>query len=160
MPFVITLAEIIEVMTLGGIFAGTITTWCCDHPGPGCVKKHHILNSFADVGPCGVPKYNFDICSNQLHDQDKNGIKVWTSVPSQGGKNTPLDWTAACRLVDQGNLLVARFDNVPPACMDLAGVLTGVCTGDGPRPTPCGSACMQYTGLSDDQLRQLSSYLQ
>ena len=54
---------------------------------------------------------------------------------------------------------VGKFDNVPPACMNLAVALSGSCTGEGPRPTPCGSACMQYSGLSDDQFRQLSSYL-
>ncbi len=43
--------------------------------------------------------------------------------------------------------------------MNLAVALSGSCTGDGPRPIPCGSACMQYQGMSADQMRQLSSYL-
>lgn len=43
--------------------------------------------------------------------------------------------------------------------MNLAVVMSGSCTGEGTRPTPCGSACMQYTGLSEDQMRTLSSYL-
>ncbi|KAK4241038.1 hypothetical protein C8A03DRAFT_41444 [Achaetomium macrosporum] len=137
MPF-LAIADIIEFIVVGGIFAGTITDWCRDHPGPGCVNKHHLIDNLTDVGPCNVPRYNFDICNTQLHDQASNGIKVWTSVPYPG---------------------VARFDNAPPACMDLAVALTGAFTADGPRPTPCGSACMQYTGLSDDQMRQLSSFL-
>ncbi|SPQ20857.1 8d3f5037-7f47-4a30-b24b-6ca852fca6bc [Thermothielavioides terrestris] len=144
---IVEIAHVIELIAVAGIFAGTISTYCRDHPGPGCVNKRDLLqdltaapvmNTRADVGPCNVPKYNFDICNTQLHDQANRGIKVQTSIPSPG---------------------VGRFDNVPPACMDLAVALSGSCTGTGPRPVPCGSACMQYTGLTDDQLRQISSYL-
>ncbi|KAM7182606.1 hypothetical protein V8F33_014180 [Rhypophila sp. PSN 637] len=142
MPF-IALADIAVWIGFGGILAGTLTTWCRDHPGDGCVGKRSLVQDVlairADVGPCNVPKYNFDICNNQLQDQKKKGIKVLANVPSKG---------------------VAQFDNIPPACMNLAVVLSGSCTGTGPRPTPCGSACMKYTGMSDKQLRQLSSYLQ
>ncbi|KAH6853210.1 hypothetical protein B0I37DRAFT_440396 [Chaetomium sp. MPI-CAGE-AT-0009] len=70
--------------------------------------------------------------------QVDRGVKVWTSIPSAG---------------------VAQFDNIPPACMNLAVALSGSCTGEGPRPVPCGSACMQYRGISDDQIREISSYL-
>jgi hypothetical protein len=56
-------------------------------------------------------------------------------------------------------LSVARFDNIPPACMNLASVLGGSCTGTSARPTPCGSACMQYTSLTDEQMAFLSRAL-
>jgi hypothetical protein len=43
--------------------------------------------------------------------------------------------------------------------MNLAVVMSGSCTGDGPRPVPCGSACIQYVGISDEQMGQISSQL-
>ncbi|KAL0471043.1 hypothetical protein QR685DRAFT_572068 [Neurospora intermedia] len=145
---IIAIAHVVEVLMFAGVFAGTISDYCRKHPGRGCVNKRDLMTELAsapilnvrqDVGPCNVPRYNFDICNGQLHDQANRGIRVQTSIPSAG---------------------VGQFDNVPPACMNLAVALSGSCSGDGPRPTPCGSACLQYTGLSDDQFRQLSSYLQ
>ena len=43
--------------------------------------------------------------------------------------------------------------------MDLASALVDSCNGDGARPTPCGSACLEYTGLNEEQLAGLSSAL-
>jgi hypothetical protein len=57
------------------------------------------------------------------------------------------------------SLTVAQFDSVPPACMNLVVALSGSCTGEGPRPVPCGSACIQYHGITDDKMREISSYL-
>ncbi len=54
---------------------------------------------------------------------------------------------------------MARFDDIPPACMNLASALAGSCTGEGIRPTPCGSACMEYTGLSSEQMANLARVL-
>ncbi|ATY58737.1 hypothetical protein A9K55_002602 [Cordyceps militaris] len=85
------------------------------------------------VGPCNVPQYNFDQCQDQLR-----GVTVTTSIPAEGQ---------------------AQFDNIPPACMNLAGVLTGGCGVSGTRPQPCGSACLRYTGLSGDDLSKLSQVL-
>ncbi|EJT73731.1 hypothetical protein GGTG_07587 [Gaeumannomyces tritici R3-111a-1] len=87
------------------------------------------------VGLCGVPQYNFDMCKDQL----AKGKQVMSSIPSKG---------------------VAKFVNIPPACMNLAVVLSGSCTGEGTSPVPCGSDCMQYTGLNDQQMMFLSKALQ
>ncbi|KAK1751485.1 hypothetical protein QBC47DRAFT_308050 [Echria macrotheca] len=140
MPVAI-IADIVQWAIFGGVLAGTISTYCKNHPGPGCVNKRDleaigsapkVLFGRQEVGPCNVPKYNFDICRDQLHSQGQ----VWSSIPSAG---------------------VGRFENVPPACMNLAVVLSGTCDGSGPRPTPCGSACIEYSGLSDDDFRRISS---
>lgn len=40
-----------------------------------------------------------------------------------------------------------QLDNIPPTCMNLAGVLDGDAVG-GPVPQPCGSACLLYDNLS------------
>ncbi|KAG7290014.1 hypothetical protein NEMBOFW57_000006 [Staphylotrichum longicolle] len=91
-----------------------------------------------DVGLCNVPQYNFDMCRDQIKSQVDKGVKIWTSIPSAG---------------------TAQFNDVPPACMNLPVVLSGSCTGEGPRPVPCGSACIQFRGVTDDQMREISSYL-
>ncbi|KAL8387173.1 hypothetical protein RB595_010105 [Gaeumannomyces hyphopodioides] len=87
----------------------------------------------ANTGPCGVPQYNFDMCKNDLRT-----VTVRTTLPARG---------------------VARFDNVPPTCMVLSTVLTGGCGVAPPYPTVCGSACLQYSGLSEAQLNQLGNAL-
>ncbi|OQE28473.1 hypothetical protein PENSTE_c003G01398 [Penicillium steckii] len=51
-----------------------------------------------------------------------------------------------------------RIDNIPSACMTLSNVLID----DNPNkavPTPLGSASLEYTGLSEDELNQLQSTL-
>lgn len=52
-----------------------------------------------------------------------------------------------------------QFDNVPAYCMNLANVLIGDGSG-GPYAEPCGSACLKYSGLSQDQYGQLAEALQ
>ncbi|KAI1346498.1 hypothetical protein F5Y01DRAFT_319707 [Xylaria sp. FL0043] len=143
MPIAV-LGDIAALGILGGATAGSIGSWCSHHPkNSGCVGKRDILGTGAvpkmrierqDVGPCNVPQYNFDQCHDQLA-----GVTVTNSLPAAGE---------------------AKFDGVPPACMDLAGVLTGACPGgNGPTIVPCGSACLHYTGLTDDQLGALSKAL-
>ena len=91
---IVAIAHVVEII-FAGIFAGSISDYCRKHPGKGCVNKRDlpadlaaapIMNVRADAGPCNVPKYNFDICNNQLRDQANRGIKVQTSIPSAGGK--------------------------------------------------------------------------
>ncbi|KAL9615836.1 MAG: hypothetical protein Q9160_009217 [Pyrenula sp. 1 TL-2023] len=129
---------------LGAALGGAIRSWCKDHPGEGCVNKRRSVIDTDSIpvmqifdrqatGPCNVPMYNFDQCHDQLQ-----GIAVMTSIPEPGE---------------------GQFDNVPPACMDLAGVLSGSCNNESPRPTPCGSACLLYTGLTDDNYATLSKAL-
>ncbi|KAE9365916.1 hypothetical protein N431DRAFT_472501 [Stipitochalara longipes BDJ] len=141
---IVEIAHIIEILGYGGAIGGSVAHWC---------KHHHckrdvdvpiidtesvpkmVVWSRAAVGPCNIPTYNYDMCHSQLKGQT---IQVESSIPATG---------------------VAQFDNVPPACMDIAGALGGSCTGENPRPTPCGSACMRYTGLSDDQMNTLANAL-
>ncbi|KAI0439963.1 hypothetical protein F4803DRAFT_529107 [Xylaria telfairii] len=139
------IGDAIAVGILGGAIAGPVADWCGDHPSNGgCVGKRDILNTEgvpkmtverALVGPCNVPQYNFDICHDQL-----TGVTVRSSIPSGG---------------------VAQFDNVPPACMNLATVLTGSCPGSttGPTIVVCGSACLRYSGLTNAQFATLSKTL-
>ncbi|KAL3303666.1 hypothetical protein RB213_001039 [Colletotrichum asianum] len=92
-----------------------------------------LLETAAATGYCGVPQYNFDMCNTDL-----GRVTIYTSIPGAG---------------------VARFDNVPPTCMVLSTVLTGGCGVAPPYPTVCGSACLQYSGLSESQFRQLGDAL-
>ncbi|KEZ43663.1 Uncharacterized protein SAPIO_CDS4272 [Scedosporium apiospermum] len=121
---------------------GDAGLWCLHNNYRGCVgllsdgePVPAAIIERQDVGPCNVPMYNFDICHDQIANQAAN---IWSSIPAPG---------------------VAQFDNVPPACMNLAVVLSGSCTGEGTNPVPCGSACIQYTGLSDEQFAALSMAL-
>ncbi|KAI0376500.1 hypothetical protein F5Y04DRAFT_266182 [Hypomontagnella monticulosa] len=84
---------------------------------------------------CGVPKYNFDLCSQEMKD-----VKIITSTPGPGQ---------------------ARFDNIPPACMVLSTVLTGACdpASPGPLPVPCGSACLSYSDITDEQIDEVMKSL-
>ncbi|KAI1402528.1 hypothetical protein F4819DRAFT_507463 [Hypoxylon fuscum] len=139
--------ELVSWAILATSAGGAIGSYCVENPGVnGCVNdKLDIMNTGSiprmmvtaakrqDVGPCGVPKYNFDQCYDQ-----SVSAGVASSIPSPGE---------------------GRFDNVPPACMDLSAVLVGSCTDDGPRPEPCGSACLHYTGLTDEDFAKLSNIL-
>ncbi|KAI2465194.1 hypothetical protein F4781DRAFT_435636 [Annulohypoxylon bovei var. microspora] len=87
-----------------------------------------------DVGPCGVPQYNFDLCGKSLQT-----VTIASSFPAQGE---------------------AQYDNVPPTCMVLSTVLDGECNQEkGSRPIPCGSACLLYTGVTDEDLGKLNRAL-
>ncbi|KAK4076962.1 uncharacterized protein Triagg1_3929 [Trichoderma aggressivum f. europaeum] len=134
------IADIIATIGLGaGAIGGSVISYCSDHPGPGCVESRGIgmnLRLFdSRVGPCNVPMYNFIQCHDQLQSQSTGVIGTVVSAGT------------------------VQFDNIPPACMNLNAVLIGTCGGTGPRPEPCGSACMKYIGLSDAQLRLLSKSL-
>ncbi|PGH18055.1 hypothetical protein AJ79_00682 [Helicocarpus griseus UAMH5409] len=72
--------------------------------------------------------HNFDLCREQLSTPEK---KVIETSPSDS---------------------VVEFENIPPACMNLASALEGSCTTEEAHPTPCGSACLQYAGLTDEQI--------
>jgi hypothetical protein len=94
------IAEIADVLTFVGLTAGAIggsvATWCSDHPVDGCVhNRRDILDTKSvpriqvarqDVGPCNVPKYNFDQCSDEVK---AASVKVVSSIPSAGGQYYP-----------------------------------------------------------------------
>jgi hypothetical protein len=160
------LAHVIQFLGYYGIIFGTVNDWCSKNPR----RCNSVYNSSyvgnmniarQEVGLCGVPAYNFDICRDQLQ-----GVQVISSVPSEGGKINYYPsyqfMTSYSYLIKNNlalSLKVAQFDNIPPGCMNLAVVLSGSCTGEGTHPVPCGSACMQYTGLSDEQMAALSRTL-
>lgn len=93
----------IEVLTFVSLTAGAIggptIAWCSEHPGPGCAKRStidigkHDLIDMSDVpklnverqavGPCNIPKYNFDLCHDQVKSQT---VRVVSSIPAAGGK--------------------------------------------------------------------------
>jgi hypothetical protein len=167
MPIAI-FADVAALAILGGATAGSVGSWCKDHPSnAGCAgKKRDILGTDAvpkmrierqDVGLCNVAQYNFDRCHDQLRT-----VTVTSSLPAAGGKYST-SWNPASSVIKMRSddiIAEAKFDGVPPACMDLAGILTGYCTdSDGSMITTCGSACLHYTGLTDDQIGALSKAL-
>ncbi|KAK8068571.1 hypothetical protein PG996_007683 [Apiospora saccharicola] len=131
MPIALFTPEIIAAATYASI-GGSLAAWCGTHKDDNQCNKHGMLDasSSSDVGPCGVPQYNWDLCHAQLPN-----ITVMTSIPADSE---------------------GQFDNVPPACMDLAAVLSGDCTDTTIRPTVCGSACLHYSGLTDDDYANIS----
>ena len=57
------------------------------------------------------------------------------------------------------SLSVIQYDNVPAYSMNLANDL--ICDGSGgPYALPCGSACLQYTGLTTEEFDELAVILQ
>ncbi|KAK7916876.1 hypothetical protein PG985_010484 [Apiospora marii] len=139
MPIALFTPELIVAVTYGSI-GGALAGYCVTHKGQ-CSKRAILDTSDAPlmgifprqaaaVGPCGVPQYNFDLCHAQLQN-----ITVQTSIPADGE---------------------GQFDYVPQACMDLAAVLSGDCTDTTIRPTVCGSACLHYSGLTDDDYANIS----
>lgn len=48
---------------------------------------------------------------------------------------------------------------MPPTCMTLSGALLGGCTDGGPRIEACGTDCLHYTGLKDEDFAKLSNAL-
>lgn len=95
LAFVPEIGDILAAVTLGSAVAGSVATWCKDNPGKeGCVHKHDILGTASvprmagqdaarqDVGPCGVPQYNFDQCKDEVAAAT---VQVESSIPSDGG---------------------------------------------------------------------------
>ncbi|EQB58798.1 hypothetical protein CGLO_00912 [Colletotrichum gloeosporioides Cg-14] len=85
-------------------------------------------------GTCNVPSYVFDPCDLQNESQQRKGVRIVASFPASG---------------------VARYENVPPACLNLFTILGGSCNVVTVRPTSCGTACIQWAGLSDKEMALL-----
>ncbi|KAJ3575331.1 hypothetical protein NPX13_g4066 [Xylaria arbuscula] len=130
--------------TINDTTNSSIPSWCNNSTeNNGCVgKKRDILPTAVPkmqiprqpVDLCNVPQVNFDQCHGQLA-----GVTVTSSFPTPGE---------------------ARFDGVPPACMDLAVVLAGACAGrKEPIVATCGSDCLHFTDLTDEELEALSKAL-
>lgn len=98
------------------------------------------------TAPEGVPQQEFDRCYTDI-----TGVRITATSPGAGCKLRLIlyfwrFYTDFC--------LAVQFDNVPASCMNLATVLVGDPV-NGPYPTPCGSACLVYNGLSDQQYNDL-----
>ncbi|KAK7946096.1 uncharacterized protein PG986_010417 [Apiospora aurea] len=147
MPIALLVPELAVAIVDGATSVGGLAAWCGYHKDdPGCVHHNErddtiigtsgapslmgVFRRQQDVGPCGVPQYNFDQCHDQLR-----GLTVQTSIPGESE---------------------GQFDNVPAACMDLAAVLSGDCTDTTISPTVCGSACLHYSGLTDGHYANIS----
>ncbi|KAG4414469.1 hypothetical protein IFR04_012381 [Cadophora malorum] len=81
----------------------------------------------------GVPQFEFERCHNDLA-----GVTVTATSPGAGQ---------------------VQFDNVPASCMNLATVLVGDPV-EGPYVQPCGSACLIYPDLTEQQFNDLVAGLQ
>ncbi|KAF2648711.1 hypothetical protein K491DRAFT_762891 [Lophiostoma macrostomum CBS 122681] len=56
-------------------------------------------------------------------------------------------------VIDQHPDYSLRLNGVPPTCMNLA-----VLFAEQGRPIPCGSACLDYKGLSDSDLKSIIEF--
>ncbi|KAI0386661.1 hypothetical protein F5Y04DRAFT_275112 [Hypomontagnella monticulosa] len=83
--------------------------------------------------PAGVPQYNFDDC---YHDALNAQITVTGPISDNH----------------------IRIEGLPPTCMVLSTVLDGNTDG-GPTPTPCGSACIEYSGMTPDEYENIRQIL-
>ncbi|KAI0179152.1 hypothetical protein GGR52DRAFT_570052 [Hypoxylon sp. FL1284] len=81
--------------------------------------------------PQGIPQNNWDDCYN-------DSLKAKINIKGPVGDNH------------------IRVEGLPPTCMVLSDVLDGKTDG-GPRPTPCGSACIEYTGMQPDDYEHIRS---
>ncbi|KAK0111158.1 hypothetical protein ONS95_001535 [Cadophora gregata] len=81
----------------------------------------------------GVPQEEFERCHNDLA-----GLTVTVTSPAAGQ---------------------VQFDDVPASCMNLATVLVGDPV-EGPYVQPCGSACLSYYDLTEQQFNDLVAALQ
>ncbi|KAJ5492832.1 hypothetical protein N7539_001578 [Penicillium diatomitis] len=88
--------------------------------------------TFVDA-PAGVPQYNFDMCAESLADPS---VHVTVTGPVQNNG--------------------VQIDGLPSTCMVLSNVFDGNAAG-GPRPTPCGSACLLYNNLNQAEYSQMQA---
>ena len=79
--------------------------------------------------PEGIPQHNWDDCYN-------DALKAHITINGPVGDNH------------------IKIEGLPPTCMTLATVLDGKTDG-GPVPTPCGSACIEYSGMSPDEFEEI-----
>ncbi|KAJ5341498.1 hypothetical protein N7541_010622 [Penicillium brevicompactum] len=100
------------------------------------LSRSPFVSKRVDLPP-GVSQESFDQCQDQLKG-DGVHVTISGSTPD-----------------------TVHVEGVPPACMNLATVLTGNPTQEGgPVPTPMGSDSLDYSGVSEDDLRQLGQTLQ
>ena len=79
--------------------------------------------------PEGIPQHNWDDCYN-------DALNAQITINGPVGDNH------------------IKIEGLPPTCMTLATVLDGNTSG-GPVPTPCGSACIEYSGMTPEEYEQI-----
>ncbi|KAL9946604.1 hypothetical protein D7B24_007909 [Verticillium nonalfalfae] len=103
----------------------------------------HIFGGKRDISPIeghiisrdpppGVPAFEYERCRNDI-----SGVSVTATSPGPGS---------------------VQFVGVPASCMNLATVLIGDPV-NGPYPLPCGSDCLVYNNLSQQQFDDLVAAL-
>lgn len=83
--------------------------------------------------PEGIPQHNWDDCYN-------DALEAQITINGPGEDNR------------------IKVEGLPPSCMTLSTVLDGDTEG-GPVPTPCGSACIEYSGMTPDEYEQIRGQL-
>lgn len=147
-PFLIPIITAVG-SAIGG--AGAICSKLC----PQRHRRDELLSNVARALPPGVAQYNMDICSNQIKAQDAAGTKVMLSN---------VDDTSKCPTQLPHHLLTyvtaILVDNMPPACMVLATVLTGHATQEGgPIPIPMSNKSIRYINMSVNDRMEVSKAL-
>lgn len=140
-PFMIPIITAVGT-AIGG--AGAICSKLC----PQRHRRDELLSNVARALPPGVAQYNMDICSNQIKAQDAAGTKVMLSnVDDTSMYPPPFFCIHTQRLLTHGPAILV--DNMPPACMVLATVLTGHATQEGgPIPIPMSNKSLRYINMS------------
>ncbi|KXT15016.1 hypothetical protein AC579_7757 [Pseudocercospora musae] len=131
----------------GGVAAGVIgggASICTKYCPDAKIKARQAM-AFTQLVrrqlPPGVSQESIDQCTQQLNDQFNNG----------GG---------SVEITDSGETSVL-VSNVPPACMNLATILTGnPSQAGGPVPVPMSSNSLEYQGLTVEDRQNLSAALQ
>ncbi|KAJ5090748.1 hypothetical protein N7532_009432 [Penicillium argentinense] len=100
------------------------------------MSRFPFVSKRVDLPP-GVSQESYQQCQDQLNG-DGVRVEISGSTPD-----------------------TVHVKGLPPACMNLATVITGDPTQEGgPVPTPMGSDSLDYSGVSEDNLRELGKTLQ
>lgn len=83
--------------------------------------------------PEGVPQHNWDDCYN-----DARKAKITVNGPGEDNH--------------------IKIEGLPTSCMTLSTVLDGNMSG-GPVPSPCGSACLRYSGMSPEEFDKIGGMI-
>ncbi len=146
----------------GGVAAGAVgggatlcAKWCPDPRNKRSVD--YSMLTARDLPP-GVSQESLDQCTQQINEQKDKGISVEITSNSEDSKCIPQEMPFQDISLIQ--LIAIDVANVPPACMNLATVLTGnPAQAGGPVPIPMGSDKLQYTGIKGEDRQNLAKAL-
>ncbi|EAS27796.3 uncharacterized protein CIMG_09000 [Coccidioides immitis RS] len=92
-------------------------------------KELGVRRDGAGPAPPGVPQHNWDDCYN-------DALKGHITITGPVNEND------------------IRVEGLPTSCMVLATVLDGNTSG-GPTPIPCGTSCMDWTGMTPEYYEEI-----